>query len=83
MKFQSVYTLLYYAKLKRFFTGLRQTKQGVYKHVELFFACCDVVNPLHKFLEPKMYIISMKFQSVNPLLYYAKLKLFCTGLRQT
>ena len=83
MKFQSVNPLLYYAKLKLFCRGLRQTKQGVYKHVELFFASCDVVHLLHKFLEPKMYIISMKFQSVNPFLYYAKLKLFCTGLRQT
>ena len=55
----------------------------VYNHVELFFACCDVVHPLHNFLEPIMNIISMKFQSVYPLLYYAKLKHFCTGLRQT
>ena len=31
-------------------------------HVELFFACCDVVHPLHNFLEPIMHIISLKFQ---------------------
>ena len=83
MKFQSVYQLLYYAKLKLFCTGLRQTQQNVYKLVELFFASCDVVQPLHNFPEPIMHIISMKFQSVYPLLYYAKLKLFCTGLGQT
>ena len=59
MKFQSVYPLLCHAKLKLFCTGLRQTKQSIYKHIELFFACCDVVHPLHKFLEPKMYIISI------------------------
>ena len=46
-------------------------------------ACCDVVHSLHNFLEPIMHIISVKFQSVYPLLYYAKLKHFCTGLRQT
>ena len=64
MKFQSVYPLLYYEKLKLFCTGLRQTKQGVYKHVELCFASCDVVHPLHNFPELIMLIISMKFQSV-------------------
>ena len=47
----------------------------------MFFACCDVVHPLHNFLEPIMHIISMKFQSVYPLLYYAKVKHFCTGLQ--
>ena len=83
IKFQSVYPLLYYAKLKLFCTGLQQTKQGVYNHVELFFACCDVVHPLHYFLEPIRHIISIKFQSVYPLLYYTKLKRFCTGLQQT
>ena len=83
IKFQSVYPLWYYAKLKLFCTGLRQTQQGVYNHEELFFACCDVVHPLHNFLEPIRHIISIKFQSVYPLLYYAKLKHFCTGLRQT
>ena len=83
IKFQSVYPLLYHTKLKLFCTGLRQTQQGVYNHVELFFACCDVVHPLNNFLEPIRDIISIKFQSVYPLLYYAKLKLFCTGLRQT
>ena len=82
MKFQSVYQLLYYIKLKLFCTGLRQIQQGVYKPVVLFFACCDVVHPLHKLLEPIMHIISMKFQSVYPLLYYGKTQLFCTGLRQ-
>ena len=30
--------------------------------VELFFACCDVVHPLHKLLEPIMRLISMKFK---------------------
>ena len=49
----------------------------------IFFSCCNVVHPLHNFLEPIMHLLSMKFQSVYPLLYYAKLKLFCTGLRQT
>ena len=83
IKFQSVYPLWYYAKLKLFCTGLRKTQQGVCNHVELFFACCDVVHALHKFLEPIRHIISIKFQSVYPLLYYAKLKRFCTGLRQT
>ena len=83
MKFQSVYPLLYYAKLKLFCTGLRQTLHDVYKLVELFFASCDVVQPLHNFPEPIMHIISIKFQSVYPLLNYAKLKLFGTGLRQT
>ena len=82
MKFQSVYHLLYNVKIKLFCTGLRQIKQSVYKPVELFFACCDVVHPLHKPVEPIMHIISMKFQSVYPLLYYVKIKLFCTGLRQ-
>ena len=62
MKFQTVYPLLYHEKLKLFCTGLRQTQKGVYKHVELFFASCDVVHPLHNFLEPIMHIISMKFQ---------------------
>ena len=83
LKFQSVYPLLYYANLKRFCTGLRQTLHNVYKLVDLFFASCDVVQPLHNFPEPIMHIISMKFQSVYPLLYYAKLKPFCTGLRET
>ena len=82
MKFQSVYLLLYYGKIKLFCTGLRQIQQGVYKPVELFFACCDVVHPLHKLVGPIIHIISMKFQSVYPLLYYGKIKLFCTGLRQ-
>ena len=82
MKFQSVYPLLYYVKPKLFCTTLRQIQQGVYKPVELFFACCDVVHPLHKLLEPIMHIISMKFQSVYRLLYYGKTQLFCTGLRQ-
>ena len=82
MKFQSVYQLLYYLKLKLFCTGLRQIQQGVYKPVELFFACCDVVHPLHKLLEPIMHIISMKFQSVYPLFNYGKTQLFCTGLGQ-
>ena len=82
MKFQSVYPLLYYVKPKLFFTTLRQIQQGVYKPVELFFACCDVVHPLHKLLEPTMHIISMKFQSVYPLLYYFKTQLFCSGWRQ-
>ena len=82
MKFQSVYQLLYYGKTKLFCTGLQQIQQGVYKPVELFFACCDVVHPLHKLLEPIMHIISMKFQSVYPLLYYGKIQLFCTGLLQ-
>ena len=82
MKFQSVYPLLYYVKPKLFCTTLQQIQQGVYKPVELFFACCDVVHPLHKLLEPIMHIISMKFQSVYPLLYYGKTQLFCTGLRQ-
>ena len=76
MKFQNVYILFYYAKLKLFCTNLR-------KLVELFFASCDVVQPFHNFPEPIMHILSMKFQSVYPLFYYAKLKLFCTGLRQT
>ena len=71
IKFQSVYPLLYYAKLKRFCKGLRQTQQGVYNHVELFFAYCDVVHSLHNFLEPIRHIISIKFQRVYPLLYYA------------
>ena len=83
IQFQSVYPLLYYAKLKLFCTVFWQTEQNVYKHVELFFAGCDVVHALHKFLEPIMHIISMKFQSVYPLLYYAKLKLFCTAFWQT
>ena len=83
LKFQSVYPLLYYAEIKLFCTGLQHTKQDVYTHVELFFACCDVVHPLHNFLEPTMHIISLKFQSVYPLLYYAKIKLFCTGLQHT
>ena len=82
MKFQSVYQLLYYLKLKLFCTGLRQIQQCVYKPVELFFACSDVVHPLHKLLEPIMHIISMKFQSVYPLFNYGKTQLFCTGLRQ-
>ena len=82
MKFQSVYPLLYYGKIKLFCTGLRQIWQGVYKPVELFFACCDVVHPLHKLVGPIMHIISMKFQSVYPLLYYGKIKLFCTGFQQ-
>ena len=82
MKFQSVYQLLYYGKTQLFCTGLRQIYQGVYKSVELFFACCDVVNPLHKLLEPIMHIISMKFQTVYPLLYYVKPKLFFTTIRQ-
>ena len=59
LKFQSVYPLLYYAKFNLFCTGLQQTYQGVYKHVELFFACCGVVHPLHNFLKP---IMSLKFQ---------------------
>ena len=83
IKFQSVYPLLYYAKLKLFCTGIRQTQQGVYNHVELFFAWCDVVHPLHNFLEPIRHIISIKFQSVYPLLNYAKLTIFFTGIRQT
>ena len=95
MKFQSVYPFLYYAKLLHRFTanitkclqacrvGLRQTLHNVYKLAELFFASCDVVQPMHNFPEPIMHIISMKFQCVYPLLYYAKLKPFCTGLRQT
>ena len=82
IKFQSVYPLLYKVKPKLFYTTLRQIQQGVYKPVELFFACCDVVHPLHKLLEPIMHIISMKFQSVYPLLYYGKRKLFCTTLWQ-
>ena len=82
MKFQSVYLLLYYSKIKLFCTGLRQIQQGVYKFVELFFVCCDIVHPLHKLVGPIMHIISMKFQSVYPLLYYGKIKLFCTTLRQ-
>ena len=82
MKFQSVYPLLYHGKTQLFCTGLRQIQQGVYKPVELLFACCDVVHPLHKLLEPIMHIISMKFQSVYPLLYYFKRKLFCRKLRQ-
>ena len=82
MKFQSVYPLLYYGKIKLFCTTLRQIQQGVYMPVELFFACCDVVHPLHKLVGPIMHIISMKFQSVYPLLYYGKIKLFCTGFRQ-
>ena len=41
--------------------------------VELFFACCDVVHPLHKLVGPIMHIISMKFQSVYPLCTTAKL----------
>ena len=82
IKFQSFYPLLYKVKPKLFYTTLRQIQQGVYKPVELFFACCDVVHPLHKLLEPIMHIISMKFQSVYPLLYYGKRKLFCTTLRQ-
>ena len=82
MKFQSVYPLLYYVKPKLFFTTLRQIQQGVYKPVELFLASFDVVHPLHKLVEPKMHIISMKFQSVYPLLYNVKRKLFCTILRQ-
>ena len=82
MKFQSVYPLLYYVKRKLFCTTLRQIQQGVYKPVELFFAFCDVVHPLHKLLEPIMHIISMKFQSVYQLLYYVKPKHFCTTLRQ-
>ena len=82
MKFQSVYPLLYYGKIKLFCTGLRQIWQGVYKPVEWFFACCDVVHPLHNLVGPIMHIISMKFQSVYLLLYYSKIKLFCTGLRQ-
>ena len=72
MKFKSVYPLLYYGKTQLFCTGLRQIQQGVYMPVELFFACCDVVLPLHKLLEPIMHIISMKFKSVYPLLYYVK-----------
>ena len=83
IKFQSVYPPLFYAKLKLFFTGLGQIQQGVYHHVELFFARCDVVHPLHNILEPIRHIISIKFQSVYPPLYNAKLKLFCTGIRQT
>ena len=59
IKFQSVYPLLYYAKLKLYCTGLRQTQHGVYNHVELFFACCDIVNPLHNFLDPIRHIISI------------------------
>ena len=76
MKFQSVYPILYYDKIKLFCTGLVQIKQGVYKPVELFFAFCDVVQFLHKLVEPIMHIISMKFQSVYPLLYYGKIKFF-------
>ena len=82
MEFQSVYPLLYYGKIKLFCTTLRQIQQGVYKPVELFFACCDVVHPLHKLVGPIMHIISMKFQSVYPLLYYGKIKLFFTGFQQ-
>ena len=82
MKFQSIYTLLYYGKTQLICTGLQQFQQGVYKPVELFFACCDVVHPLHKLLEPIMHIISMKFQSVYTLLYYVKTQLICTGLQQ-
>ena len=82
MKFQSVYPLLYYDKIKLFCTGFRQIWQGVYKPVEWFFACCDVVHRLHKLVGPIMHIISMKFQSVYPLLYYGKIKLFCTTLWQ-
>ena len=82
LKFQSVQPLLYYGKTKLFCTGLRQIQHDVYKPVECFFACCDVVHPLHNLLDPIMHIISLKFQSVQPLLYYGKTKLFCTGLRQ-
>ena len=81
MKFQSVYPLLYYGKIKLFCTGFRQIWQGVYKPVEWFFACFDVVHPLHNLVGPMMHIISMKFQCL-PSLYYGKIKLFCTGLRQ-
>ena len=56
-KFQSVYPLLNYAKRKLFCTGLRQTKQNVYKLVELFFASCDVVQHFINFPEPIMDII--------------------------
>ena len=82
MKFQRVYPLLYCGNIKLFCTGLRQIYQGVYKLIELFFACCDVVHSLHKLVEPIMHIISIKVQSVYPLLYYGNIKLFCTGLRQ-
>ena len=82
MKFQSVYPLLYYGKLKLFCTTQQQIQQSVYKPVELFFACFDVVHPLHKLLEPILHIISMKFQIVYPLLYYGKTQFFCTTLRQ-
>ena len=76
MKFQSVYPLLYYGKIKLFCRGFRQIWRGVYKPVEWFFACCDVVHPLHNLVGPIMHIISMKFQSVYPLLYYDKIKIF-------
>ena len=82
VKFQSVQPLLYYGKTKLFGTGLRQIQHDVYKPVEWFYACCYVVHPLHNLLDPIMHIISVKFQSVQPLLYYGKTKLFCTGLRQ-
>ena len=36
MKFQIVYRLLYYVKIKLFCTGLRQILQGVYKPVDNF-----------------------------------------------
>ena len=78
MKFQYLHTFVLWQNS----TGLQQIQQGVYKPVELFFACCDVVHPLHKHLEPILHIISIKFQSVCTLLYYGKTQLICTGLQQ-
>ena len=75
MKFQSVYPLLYYEKLHRFTANITRCLQAC----RVVFFCCDVVHPLHNFLDPIMHIISLIFQSVYPLLYYEKLKLFCTG----
>ena len=73
---------LYYGKTKLFCTGSLQIQHGVYKPVEWCFGYCDVVHPLHNLIEPIMHIISVKFQSVQPLLYYGKTKLSCTGSLQ-
>ena len=41
-----------------------------------FLLVCDVVHPLHNLVGPIMHIISMKFQSFYPLLYFGKIKIF-------
>ena len=49
------------------------------KHLELFFCSFVVVQPLHNFPQAIKHLISVKFQSANPLLYYGNIT-FLHGL---